>query len=136
MVTQIFVNLPVRDLPRSIDFFTRLGFTFDARFTDETATCMILGENMHAMLITREKFAGFTPKPVSDATQATEVLIALAVESRARVDEMVRLALAHGGAGCREAQDHGFMYEHSFQDPDGHIWELLFLDPSANLPNP
>ena len=127
MPTKIFVNLPVADLDRSIGFFGRLGFSFDPRFTDETATCMIVSDDIFVMLLTREKFQTFTPKPVCDATQSTEVLVCLACESRARVDELVREAIAAGGTTYREAQDHGFMYAHGFQDPDGHIWELVHM---------
>lgn len=134
MAKQIFVNLPVRDLQRSIDFFTKVGFTFDAQFTDETATCMILGDNFFAMLLTEEKFRTFTPKPICDATQFTEVLVALAVDDRGQVDEFVRRAVAAGGSTYNEPQDHGFMYGHGFQDPDGHIWEVFFMDLAALPP--
>jgi len=131
MPTKIFVNLPVGDLGRSIEFFGRLGFSFDPRFTDETATCMIVSDDIFLMLLTREKFQSFTPKPVCDATQSTEVLVCLSCESRARVDELVREAIAAGATTHREAQDHGFMYEHGFQDLDGHIWELIYMAPEA-----
>jgi predicted lactoylglutathione lyase len=131
IVSQIYVNLPVADLPRSIEFFTRLGFRFNPQFTDETATCMILGENMHAMLLSREKFAGFSPVPVADAKASAQVLIALGVESREKVDEIVEAALASGGSRCRDAADHGWMYERSFRDIDGHVWELLYADVAA-----
>lgn len=129
--TRIFVNLPVRDLKRSIDFFTRLGFAFDPRFTDETAACMIVGDDIHVMLLTEAKFKEFTPKPISDATRSTEVLVALSRESRAAVDDLVRKAVAAGGSTCADARDYGFMYQHGFQDPDGHIWELLYMDAKA-----
>ena len=125
MTRQIFVNLPVADLQASIAFFTRLGFGFKPEFTDDTATCMIIGDNIFAMLLTREKFAGFTPLPVSDARKATEVLVAISLDSREAIDAMVREAVAAGGSTYIEAQDHGFMYAHGFQDLDGHIWELL-----------
>ncbi|MBB3229203.1 VOC family protein [Halomonas stenophila] len=127
MTRQIFVNLPVADLEASIAFFTRLGFTFDPEFTDDTATCMIIGDHIFAMLLTRERFAEFTPLPVSDARAATEVLVAIALDSREAVDAMVREALAADGASYREPRDHGFMYEHGFQDLDGHIWELVHM---------
>lgn len=129
MSTQLFVNLPVADLQRSIDFFTRLGFGFEAKFTDATATCMVVSDTIFAMLLTRERFQGFTPKPVCDATQATEVLLALSRDSRAAVDDMVRAAVAAGGSTYNQPQDHGFMYAHGFQDPDGHIWELFHMLP-------
>ena len=133
MSRQIFVNLPVADLARSIAFFTRLGFTFNEQFTDDSATCMIVSESIFVMLLTRERFQTFTPKPVSDATQSTEVLVCLSLDSREAVDTMVRTALAAGGSPCKPAQDHGFMYGHGFQDPDGHIWELIYMsgEPAA-----
>jgi predicted lactoylglutathione lyase len=131
MNTQIFVNLPVQDLKRSIEFFTQLGFTFNQQFTDDTATCMIVGDNIFVMLLTHEKFKTFTPNPVGDARQSTEVLVCLSVESRQKVDELVGQAVAAGGNTFRAPEDHGFMYGHGFQDPDGHIWELVYMDPSA-----
>lgn len=131
MATKIFVNLPVKDLKKSIEFFTQLGFTFNPQFTDETATCMIVSEENFVMLLTEEKFKSFTPKPVCDATKSTEVLLALSLESRAKVDEIVRRAVAAGGTTYKEPQDHGFMYAHGFQDLDGHIWEPFFMEPSA-----
>lgn len=131
MSTQIFVNLPVKDLKRSIAFFTQLGFQFNPQFTDETATCMIVSENIFVMLLTHEKFKTFTPNEICDATKSTEVLTCLSMESRAKVDEMVRNAIAAGGKTYNEPQDHGFMYAHGFQDVDGHIWELIYMEPSA-----
>ncbi len=127
MVSQIFVNLPVADLEASIAFFTRLGFTFNPEFTDDTATCMIVGDNIFAMLLTRERFAEFTPLPLSDARAVTEVLVALRLESREAVDTMVREAVAAGGSIYNDPQDHGFMYGQGFQDLDGHIWELIHM---------
>ena len=134
MAKSIFVNLPVRDLKKSIEFFTRLGFSFNPQFTDETATCMIVSDNIFVMLLTHPKFAGFTPKPICDATQATEVLVALNCNSRDEVDEMVRKAVAAGGSTYNAPQDHGFMYAHGFQDLDGHIWEVFYMDPAAIKP--
>src|SRR5689334_14464429 len=131
MATKIFVNLPVKDLRKSIAFFTRLGFSFNAQFTDDTATCMIVGEDIYVMLLTYAKFQTFTPKKICDATTSTEVLVCLSRESREKVDDMVRKAVAAGGATYNEPQDHGFMYAHGFQDPDGHIWELMWMDPAA-----
>ena len=127
MARQIFVNLPVAKLQASIAFFTRLGFRFDPQFTDDTATCMIIDDNIFAMLLARDKFAGFTPLPVSDARAATEVLIAVSLESREAVDAMVREAVAAGGSTYNDPQDYEFMYSHGFQDLDGHIWEPLYL---------
>jgi len=127
---QIFVNLPVKDLKRSIDFFTALGFTFNPQFTDEKATCMIIGENIYAMLIVKSFFKTFTTKAISDASHNTEVLTALSVESREKVDWMANQALVSGGSLNTDPQDHGWMYGRSFQDPDSHIWELLYMDQS------
>ncbi|MBW8362993.1 MAG: VOC family protein [Rhizobium sp.] len=127
MSTQIFVNLPVADLRRSIAFFTRLGFSFNEQFTDDTATCMVIGDNIFVMLLVRERFQSFTPRPVCDAMQHTEVLVCLSRDSRAAVDAMVCAAVAAGGSTYNEPQDHGFMYGHGFQDPDGHIWELVHM---------
>ena len=131
MSTQIFVNLPVKDLKQSIEFFTQLGFQFNPQFTDETATCMIVSESIFVMLLTHEKFKTFTPNAICDATKSTEVLVCLAAESRAAVDEMVHQAVAAGGVTHKEPQDHGFMYGHGFQDLDGHLWELVYMEPSA-----
>lgn len=131
MATKIFVNLPVKDLKASIEFFTKLGYTFNPQFTDETATCMIISEDIYAMLLTHEKFKAFTPKEICDATKSSEVLICLSCESREQVDEMVGKAVAAGGTTYNQPQDHGFMYGHGYQDLDGHIWELMWMDPSA-----
>jgi uncharacterized protein len=131
MSTKIFVNLPVKDLNRSIDFFTRLGFTFNPQFTDETATCMVVSEDIFVMLLTHDKFKTFTSKEICDATKSTEVLVCLSLESREGVGEMVRKVVAAGGSTYNEPKDHGFMYAHGFQDLDGHIWELIYMEPSA-----
>ena len=129
--TMIFVNLPVKDLDRSVDFFTRLGYTFNPQFTDESATCMIVSDTIYVMLLTEAYFRTFMPKEVCDSSRYAEVLVALSAESREAVDEMVGKAIAAGGTTFSEPQDHGFMYQHAFQDPDGHIWELVWMDPSA-----
>jgi predicted lactoylglutathione lyase len=134
MATSIFVNLPVVDLAKSIDFFTRLGFSFNPQFTDETATCMIVADNIFVMLLTHAKFQGFTPKPICDAKASTEVLICLSRASRAEVDELVGKAVAAGGTTYSEPQDQGFMYAHGFSDVDGHIWELVYMEPGATGP--
>lgn len=125
---QIFVNLPVRDLKRSVAFFTKLGYAFDVRFTDENATCMILGENLFAMLLVHPFFETFSDKPIADATKGTEVLIALSLESREAVDRIVKQALSAGARRYAEPKDHGFMYQWGFEDLDGHIWEYLWMD--------
>jgi predicted lactoylglutathione lyase len=130
-MTKIFVNLPVKNLPKSIEFFNKLGFTFNPQFTDDTATCMIVADDIFVMLLTEAKFKTFTPKPICDARKATEVLVCLSREDRNAVDDMVRKAVAAGGSTYNEPQDHGFMYAHGFQDPDGHIWELVYMDASA-----
>src|SRR5262249_7253706 len=128
---KIFVNLPVKDLKKSMAFFGKLGFTFNTQFTDETAACMVVSEDIYAMLLTREKFKSFTPKQICDATKSTEVLVCLSAGSREEVNELVRTAVAAGGTTYNEPQDYGFMYGHGFQDLDGHIWELAFMEPSA-----
>jgi predicted lactoylglutathione lyase len=126
MHAQIFVNLPVKDLKRSVEFFTKLGYTFDARFTDENATCMVLGENL-AMLLVEEFFRTFTSKKIVNAHENVEVLTALSCTSRAEVDDIIAKARAAGATIPREAQDYGFMYTQSFQDLDGHTWELVHM---------
>jgi predicted lactoylglutathione lyase len=127
---QIFVNLPVKDLQRSIAFFTKLGFTFNPQFTDETATCMIIGENIYAMLIVEKRFEEFAKTPIADLQQGTEVLLALDVQRKEHVDEMLAKAVAAGGVVYAQPQDHGWMYAHSFADLDGHKWELCYMDMS------
>ncbi len=129
---KLFVNLPVRDLKRTVDFFTTLGFSFDPRFTDESATCMILSDEAFVMLIVRERFTDFTRKQVCDTTSHTEALLALSCAGRAEVDDLVNRAVAAGGKHAMEPQDHGFMYGWSFYDPDGHHWEVFWMDPDAN----
>jgi len=131
MATKIFVNLPVKNLNKAIEFFTKLGFSFNQQFTDETATCMIVTDDIFVMLLTEEKFKTFTPNEICDAKKSTEVLVCLSRESRAKVDEMILKAVAAGGKTYNEPQDHGFMYAHGFQDLDGHIWELIYMEPSA-----
>lgn len=131
MATKIFINLPVQHLQKSVDFFTQLGFKFDDQFTDETATCMIVSQDIFVMLLTHDKFKTFTPNDICDATQSTEVLLCLSAESRAAVDDMVRKAVAAGGKTYNEPQDHGFMYGHGFQDLDGHIWEIMYMEPDV-----
>lgn len=130
-MTKIFVNLPVKDLDRSVTFFTGLGYSFNPQFTDETATCMIVAEDIFVMLLTQVKFRTFTSKEICNATTCTEVLVCLTCESRDAVDDLVRKAVAAGGTTYNEPQDYGFMYGHGYQDLDGHIWELVYMDPSA-----
>jgi predicted lactoylglutathione lyase len=131
MARQIFVNLPVKDLNRSIEFFTALGFTFNQQFTDEKATCMVISDDIFAMLLVEPYFKTFTNKEVSDAKKSTEVILALSCESRDQVNEMVTKATNAGGTIIREAQDYGWMLQHGFQDLDGHLWEVIYMDESA-----
>lgn len=131
MASKIFLNLAVKDLKKSIDFFTTLGFSFNPQFTDEQATCMIIGENIFAMLVTEQRFKDFTKKEICNAHKNTEVLIAIDVESREKVDEMVKTAVDAGGSIYMEPQDHGWMYGHSFADLDGHQWEIMYMDENA-----
>ncbi|MGO4734395.1 VOC family protein [Paenibacillus sp. 2KB_22] len=128
---QIFVNLPVQDLKKSVEFFTKVGFEFDANFTDESATCMIIGENIYAMLLVEERFQSFISKKISNAADTTEVIVALSVDSREQVDAIVQAALDAGAKPSNEPQDHGFMYGWSFQDLDDHLWEVSYMDLSA-----
>ena len=131
MPTKIFVNLPVKDLPASVAFFKKLGFSFNKQFTDATAAAMIISDDIYAMLLTHKKFKEFTKKKIVDATKATEVLTCLSRDSRAEVDALVDAALAAGGTKPREPADHGFMYERSFEDPDGNTFEPVFMDMEA-----
>jgi uncharacterized protein len=130
-VKQIYINLPVKDLNRSIQFFTHLGFSFNAQFTNENATCMIIEENIFVMLLVEDFFQSFTTKQISNSKTATEVLLALSYDSRERVDAMVTKALEAGGTTPIPAKDLGFMYQHGFEDPDGHLWEVFYMDESA-----
>ena len=127
MTQQIFVNLPVADLPKSIAFFEALGYANNPQFTDDTAACMVISETIYVMLLTHPKFQAFTPKAIADSRKSTEVLLALNCESREQVDDLVRRAVAAGGSIYAEPQDHGFMYGHSFADPDGHQWEVFYM---------
>lgn len=131
MSRQIYVNLAVEDLDRSVEFFTRLGFTFDPRFTDETATCMVVSDEAFVMLLLRDRFADFTPKEIVDSTAQTEAILAVSAESRAEVDSLADAALAAGGNRANEPMDLGFMYARSFHDPDGHLWEIVWMDVEA-----
>lgn len=128
---QIFVNLAVRDVKKSMDFFATLGFTFNPKFTDEKAACMIISDNAFVMLLTEPFFRTFTKREPCDTARCTEGLYAISCNSRAEVDDMVKKAVAAGGAHAMDAQDHGFMYAWSFYDLDGHHWEVLWMDPAA-----
>jgi uncharacterized protein len=131
MTTQIFVNLPVKDLSRTVEFFKRLGFTFNPQFTDENATCMIINDNIFVMLLVEKFFKTFAKKEICDTTKDTEMIIALSTESREKVDEMMQNVFEAGGKESREPQDHGWMYGRSFQDINGHLWEIIYMDEKA-----
>ncbi len=131
MNKQIFVNLPVKNLERTKAFFSSLGFGFNPQFTNEQAACMVISDSIYVMLLVENFFQTFTKKAIADATQTTEVLVCLSCDSRGEVDDLVSRAVAAGGRVPREPQDHGFMYGHAFEDLDGHIWELVYMDASA-----
>ena len=131
MVTKIFVNLPVKDLNNTIDFFTKLGFKFNPQFTDENATCMIVSEDIFVMLLVEKFFKTFTKKEICDTSKDTEVIVALSLESREKVDQMINKAIESGGKESREPQDHGWMYGRSFEDINKHLWEIIYMDESA-----
>jgi len=131
LTTQIFVNLPVKDLSRTVEFFKKLGFAFNAQFTDENATCMIINDNIFVMLLVEKFFKSFTKKEICDTTKDTEVIIALSTKSREKVDEMMHNVVEAGGKESREPQDHGWMYGRSFQDINGHLWEIIYMDEKA-----
>jgi predicted lactoylglutathione lyase len=131
MATQIFVNLPVKDLNKSVAFFTKLGFTFNPQFTDEKATCMIVGENIFVMLLVEDFFKTFIKKQIADAGKSAEVIIALSADSKEKVDELVNKAVAAGATTPNEKQDQGFMYGWGFQDLDGHLWETMYMEPDS-----
>lgn len=128
----IFVNLPVKDLDKTMDFFSEIGFEFNEQFTDENAACMVINENIFAMLLVEDFFKTFTKKEISDATNSTESIMALSVESREKVDEIVNNALGAGGKPSNDPVDHGFMYGWSFQDINGHLWEVMYMEESAD----
>lgn len=131
MTSSIFVNLPVKNLNRAMDFFTKVGFTFNPKFTDENATCMVIGETIFVMLLVEKYFKTFISKQICDTAKDAEAIIALSFESREKVDEIMHKAIEAGAAEPRKAQDHGWMYQRSFEDPDGHLWEVFWMDESA-----
>jgi predicted lactoylglutathione lyase len=128
---KLFVNLAVRDLKKSMDFFSRLGFTFNPKFTDDKAACMVVNDNAFCMLLTEPFFRSFATKEPCDTSRNTEALLALSCGSRAEVDEMVNKAVAAGGAHAKEPMDHDFMYGWSFLDLDGHHWEVMWMNETA-----
>ena len=127
MSTQIFVNLPVKDLQKSVQFFSNLGYSFDPQYTDDNATCMIIAENIFAMLLVKPFFESFISKPVADAHKTAEVILALSAGSRGAVDELVDKAIAAGAGEPRPTQDLAFMYQRGFEDLDGHLWEVFHM---------
>ncbi len=131
MKKQIFVNLPVKDLNKSIEFFTKLGFTFNQQFTNANATCMVIEENIFVMLLVEPFFKGFIKNEIADTSKYTEALVGLSAASREAVDEMVNKAVAAGGTTPNDKQDHGYMYGWGFHDLDGHHWDIFWMDPSA-----
>ncbi|HEX6561186.1 MAG TPA: VOC family protein [Nitrososphaera sp.] len=129
---KIFVNLPVKDLKKTMEFFGNLGFGFNPMFTDENAACMVISEDIYAMLLTEKFFKGFIPgREICDSRKSTEALVAVSLESRAKVDEMIKKAVAAGGSEYRETQDYGWMYGRAFQDINGHIWEPFYANMDA-----
>ena len=132
MNIELYVNLPVKDLKRSNTFFESLGFQLNPQFSNDQASCVVLGENIFAMLLVESFFKTFTDKSLCDATKATEVLVCLSCDSRARVDDLVAKAIAAGGRAPRALQDQSFMYGHGFEDLDGHIWELIYMQPAGS----
>lgn len=128
MASKIFVNLPVKNLDRSIEFFTQLGFKFDPKFTDENATCMIISDNIFVMLLVEERFMDFTNKKIARAKETTEVLLAIDAPSREAVDALVQKAVNAGGNSYMEPEDHGWMYGNNFEDLDGHQWEIFYME--------
>jgi len=127
----IFVNLPVADISQTKAFFDALGFSFNPMFSDENTLCLVIEENIFAMLMTKARFADFVTQPIADATQSTQVLLALSADSREAVDEMLNKAFANGAKPWKPVNDLGFMYGGSFQDPSGHVWECVWMDPAA-----
>lgn len=131
MATQVFINFPVKDLNRSIEFFTKLGYTFNPQFTDEKATCMIVSDTIYVMLLVEPFFQSFTKKDICDTSKAVEVSICLSADSKDAVNEIVDKAVAAGATIPDPANDHGWMYQHSFDDLDGHHWEYAWMDPAG-----
>ncbi|WP_062214217.1 VOC family protein [Streptomyces sp. NBRC 109706] len=131
MSTMVFVNLPVADLERSKEFFTKLGYSFNPQFSDENAACLVISDTIYAMLLVKPFFKTFTKKEITDATTHTEVIVALSADSREAVDELADRALAAGGQQTMDPMSEGPMYGRSFQDLDGHQWEVIWMDPSA-----
>ncbi|MHB9147197.1 MAG: VOC family protein [Candidatus Amoebophilus sp.] len=130
MAKNVFINLPVKELERSEKFFTQLGFTVNPQFSDDKAKCIVIGDNIFVMLLTEEFFQGFTKKPISNAKESTQVLIAIDADSKEEVIELVKRAQQAGGTTYAEPMDYGWMYQNSFADLDGHQWEIVYMDQS------
>lgn len=128
MSTKIFLNLPVKELDRSVAFFSKLGFSFNPQFTDEKATCMVISEDIYVMLLVETFFKTFTPKQVADTSKTTEAITALALDSRQEVDNLYHKAVTAGAGRPVKPQDDSGMYGGSFEDPDGHLWEIFFME--------
>ena len=131
METKVFINFAVKDLQKSIEFFTKVGYTFNQGFTDENGTCMIISEHIYAMLLTEPRFKDFTHKELTDAKKSIEVMNAFSCENKAEVDAIFERGIAAGGKESAPTQDHGFMYAREFEDLDGHIWSYFWMDPAA-----
>jgi len=127
----LFLNLPVADLPASRAFFDTLGFSFDEKFCDEQAACMVVSDQAYVMLLQRDRFAEFVAKPLANARQATALTVAVSAESREAVDAFAETALTAGATPAKDPQEYGFMYQRSFHDLDGHLWEVMWMDPVA-----
>ncbi|MFJ2392487.1 VOC family protein [Streptomyces sp. NPDC087843] len=127
----IFVNLAVNEVDASKKFFTELGYTINPQFSTDDCACVVISDTIVAMLLSKQRYADFTKKEIADPSRTSEVLLCLSAESREKVDELCDKALSAGGSGTREAQDHGYMYGRSFDDPDGHTWEVMWMDPAA-----
>lgn len=131
MAYKVFVSLPVKNIEKSMRFFSEIGFSSDKKHTDEVAACMGVTDDMFVMLMTEEKFKMFTPKQICDTTKSTEVLVCLSLDSQEEVDDMIHKAVSAGGTTYDDPHDYGFMYAHGFQDLDNHIWEVVYMDPNT-----
>jgi uncharacterized protein len=131
MASQIFLNLPVKNLDASVAFFTKMGYTFNAQFTSADATCMIVNEHIYVMLLVNKYFKTFVTKKIADAHKTVQMLVGLSFDSKDDVNKMVDAAVAAGAVEARDPLDHGFMYTRAFNDLDGHIWEMFWMDSSA-----
>ncbi|MFF1678501.1 VOC family protein [Streptomyces sp. NPDC058256] len=127
----IFVNLAVNDVDTSKKFFTEIGYTINPQFSTDDCACVVISDTIVAMMLSKQRYADFTKKEIADSTKTSEVLLCLSAESREKVDELVDNAIAAGGSAAGETQDHGFMYGRAFDDPDGHTWEVMWMDPAA-----